>query len=609
VRAYRFALVLLLCVVACVGGGVSATAAVAYGDANQVSDPAAWSNLSNEDQNALLEFLSRGTPAESMHYATTADEQVKAQALEDAYNASRPDDAKAALTADAGAAAQQAKFVPSLDAIHSFIAWPIAENPVTALITLDVLLIANDATYVMRMADHDIPNPLPAGAWTTASYRYFWHNGGSIYSPPAPQTLPAGVYAEHIGQNSFSSGDAWSDDDPYPRTAPPYPLSDGQRIYWDETHGNWDVDGHYLPQSFEYFLRVSPGDRPFHISERPRRATPSDSGPSAPWGAPPDPNSNLDGSYGDPGFGDLRNWACHVLGHGCPDPYQDYHMTPDCSGLTYEGCASALRDAGFTGKIDEEHLTSDDAYMEGAPGKVTTTRPGPNFSIVEDREFEIFINPDPMPSATPTEQSIAAQLKAANPDVVTDDIALTLARQCVRSATAGAKPTSDCLNLPIFVTGDDAGTPARSDIAALAGHPQWFELNHREDIPRKQWWKKSPPPADGCVKDVGDNMTFPECHEFPFWSTLQAYGGTLQTAVPQIQWAPRIENGRQGTVLRQFYSSNSAGGSVQFAGCSVPGQSQYDTTPARGSAFLNLPLPPAIPFASTGICNRAARGL
>jgi hypothetical protein len=123
-----------------------------------------------------------------------------------------------------------------------------------------------------------------------------------------------------------------------------------------------------------------------------------------------------------------------------------------------------------------------------------------------------------------------------------------------------------------------------------------------------QWWKKlSPPP--GCVDGDGNTMTDPQCDEFPFWSTLQAYGGTLQTAVPRVLWTPQIENNRQGQALLQFYGTNTPGPTLQFAGCNVAVQSQSDTVPALSSTFLNLPLPPGTPIRSTGICNRAARGL
>jgi hypothetical protein len=600
-------LALLVCTFACVASGVQAqTALGAYGDHEQATDPAAWSNLSTEDQNALMDFLSRGTPAESAHFAATPDEQAKAQELEDAYSASRSEEAKAALTGDEGAAAQRGNFVPPLDAIHAYIPWPILVSPETALFTFDVLLVYHDIKYALHMGDRDIPDPPPAGTWSTTSYQFSWHSGGAIYSVPAPQNLPPGVYAQHVGP--FSSNEAWSDDDPNPRNVPPYPFGGGDRFYWDETHGNYATDGQYLPDSVEYFVRVQPGEAPFAVTERPRPATSDDGGPTVPWAPPSDPRGSLAQGYGAKNLSDFRKWVCHVLGLGCPDPYVGYHVTPDCAGMTYDACVSALRDVGFMGKVDEEHLTVDDAYIEGQAGRVTTTRPGPNLSIVEDREFEVFINPDPLPLLSATEQNIASSLQTANPDVVTEDNKRTIARSCVRRAANAGRPTSDCLSLPIFITGNDAGTPARNDIAGLAVHPQWFALNRRSRPPHVQWWKKlSPPP--GCVDGDGNTMTDPQCDEFPFWSTLQAYGGTLQTAVPRVLWTPQIENNRQGQALLQFYGTNTPGPTLQFAGCNVAVQSQSDTVPALSSTFLNLPLPPGTPIRSTGICNRAARGL
>lgn len=467
---------------------------------------------------------------------------------------------------------------------------------------LTVAVVAYDITYLMKFGDRDIP-PSPPGTWATTGYRYQWFGGGAVYSPPAPQNLPAGLYASHDG--TWSSGWAWSDDDPYPRNAPPYPFEwDGERYYWEETHGNWDVTGKFLPRSIEYFVRIQPGDRPFSVLERPRQAGPGETGLVVPWNAPTDARGALSSGYGDKHLSDFREWVCHVLGNGCPDPYVGYHMTPDCSSMMYENCLAELRNAGFTGRINQVQLDADDAYMAGQGGRVTTTRPGPNLSIVENREFDVFINPDPMPAPSAAEQSVADALQAKNASVITADNKLTIARHCVRFALAASRATGDCSGLPIFVTGYDAVTPAVNDRAALARNPSWFALNRRTPPARKNWHAGRATPDPGCVQGVGDNMTDPQCDEFPFWSTLQAYGGTLQTLVPGIRWTPRIENGRQGAALSQFYSANGAGPSFGFAGCNVQAQSTSSTTPTVASTFLNVPLPPGTPIPSLGICNR-----
>jgi hypothetical protein len=140
-----------------------------------------------------------------------------------------------------------------------------------------------------------------------------------MYSPPAPQNLPAGVYLYHDGNLSYS--EAFSDDDPAPRNAPPAPL-EGDRYPWVETHGNWDVDGQFHSSFNDYFVRLEPGDPGTTIDQPPRPATPQDDGRVVPWSPPADPASNLASAYGSGPLHGFRKWVCHVLGHGCADPFR-----------------------------------------------------------------------------------------------------------------------------------------------------------------------------------------------------------------------------------------------------------------------------------------------
>jgi hypothetical protein len=88
--------------------------ALAYKPQSRTADPSAWGELSTADQNAVLEYVSRGTPGEAAHYATTPTELAEVQALEDAAAAAREAAPLADLVAGSGAAAQGAKFLPSL---------------------------------------------------------------------------------------------------------------------------------------------------------------------------------------------------------------------------------------------------------------------------------------------------------------------------------------------------------------------------------------------------------------------------------------------------------------------------------------------------------------
>lgn len=127
-------------------------------------------------------------------------------------------------------------------------------------------------------------------------------------------------------------------------------------------------------------------------------------------------------------------------------------------------------------------------------------------------------------------------------------------------------------------------------------------LNRRESITRTGWYTNRSEPAPGCALATKPQQAS-QCDEFPFWSTLQAYGGTLNFGtLPGIRWVRDVENRRQGAVLAQFYSANQNG---EFKGCSIAPQMSTEVVPRSESTFLNVPVPPGtLPVKSTGICNK-----
>jgi hypothetical protein len=111
----RWAVILVLTIgLASLALGVAAMPALAYKPQSRTADPSAWGELSTADQNAVLEYVSRGTPGEATHYATTPTELAEVQALEDAAAAAREAAPLADLVAGSGAAAQGAKLLPGL---------------------------------------------------------------------------------------------------------------------------------------------------------------------------------------------------------------------------------------------------------------------------------------------------------------------------------------------------------------------------------------------------------------------------------------------------------------------------------------------------------------
>jgi hypothetical protein len=92
------------------------------------------------------------------------------------------------------------------------------------------------------------------------------------------------------------------------------------------------------------------------------------------------------------------------------------------------------------------------------------------------------------------------------------------------------------------------------------------------------------------------------CDEFPFWKTSQAYGGSLNGGViPGIRWAPSSQQGRQGAILTQFFSSRLPTPALPFKGCSIDEQPASTTVPLAAASFATIGVPYGI--ASTSACN------
>jgi hypothetical protein len=201
--------------------------------------------------------------------------------------------------AGSGAAAQGAKFLPSLAELAP---WNIAAGAGAAF-GIGFLIGDTANRYWLHIGGVGLTNTAPAGAWATSGYHVQWLPAVCIYDPPAPQDTPAGLYLYHDG--NWSYGWSFSDDDPHPRDVPPAPM-EGYRYPWLETHGNFDADGNYLATSNEYFVRLEPGDPGTTIDQPPRPATPQDDGRVIPWSPPADPASDLASAYGS---GPLHGFA------------------------------------------------------------------------------------------------------------------------------------------------------------------------------------------------------------------------------------------------------------------------------------------------------------
>jgi hypothetical protein len=418
---------------------------------------------------------------------------------------------------------------------------------------------------------YDLPSPLPVGLVALSRYRgaVLWQTGinpatgaPSRCGEAAPATTPAFVssYSWHWNrcfEGYFNNQEVYSD-----------LTANGWKISLDGLlAGSWNLPG--APDSPDTFTVIP---QPLSRTDITQRLA-----------------DLLNSS--DEGYATLRRWLNSNLGGDEHNPKDDYYTTPTCSGVSVATCTSRLRAAGFTGTITTRTLSTADAVVEFAGGQVTDTAPTADQQIAEGTGFTLYVNPNKLPKMTATETSIADTLQTQNPDTVTDSNKKTLARTCVKYALAAAKPTANCTSMPMFVQGNDVPTIAVNEATALARNPAWFVLNRREAPTRTDtpWYYDQAEPAPGCLQSQKP-PTLSSCDEFPFWSTPQAFGGPLATAVPGIRWTPRSEQSKQGGHLNAFYNTK----------CNIP---LIETSGPVASSFLNMATAPGVPIPTLKICN------
>jgi hypothetical protein len=300
----------------------------------------------------------------------------------------------------------------------------------------------------------------------------------------------------------------------------------------------------------------------------------------------------------DPEYGDVGQWMCAVFGGACQNPKDAYPTTPDCVGETPTACEQDFRDAGFTGDITVTTVDADQVVMEQQAGRVTDTYPHAGDQIAAPRDVTIYANPDPMPAMTTADDALADTLEDQNPDTINDTNKKTIARTCRTLVQRASRPAGDCTSLPMFVVGRDALKPAQNDFSAILHHPEWVALNRRVDSTNTRWYRNQP----GCLDE--DRIPInAECDEYPYWSSMQAQDGPLNTATPQIVWTPSQENRLEGNALRKFYS-NDGPGTFPWRGCDIQARQLTDVVPTLESTYLVVPIPVSFAIKTTGICNR-----
>lgn len=212
--------------------------------------------------------------------------------------------------------------------------------------------------------------------------------------------------------------------------------------------------------------------------------------------------------------------------------------------------------------------------MEQGADEVTGTDPTAGTRLRTDSAITIYKNPATMPTMTATETLVANMLEQNNLNVDVDSETgksrvawKTVARECIRAANASGingLDGSDCGSLPIFVTGADASGPAKNDRQAIIGQPKWVLLHHWAAPAKSQWYRnKKVDTGPGCLDADNPKFADPQgtnCHEYPFWPTIQGYKGPLGPldggAIPRIMWTRGSQNQLQGRAFGHFLGTN-----------------------------------------------------
>jgi hypothetical protein len=166
----------------CLVCGCRCSGRVGLRQACSVADPGAWERLTASQQEAVLEVLSRDTPAEAAHYTTSAEAASEAEALSSAIEADAPEAGNLALQAGKGAAQMGARFIPGLAELA-----PIGLTIVGGLSA--GYLIGDVANrFLLHIGGYGLDHTPDPGFWAITAYYVSFHEGGPIYSPPLRRT-------------------------------------------------------------------------------------------------------------------------------------------------------------------------------------------------------------------------------------------------------------------------------------------------------------------------------------------------------------------------------------------------------------------------------------
>lgn len=199
--------------------------------------------------------------------------------------------------------------------------------------------------------------------------------------------------------------------------------------------------------------------------------------------------------------------------------------------------------------------------------------------------------PVTFPQPWPVDEIANSYMLQARGNTITQDDAITATGACLWWAARASLSRSACDRMPIFFTGADVNKATTHDAQQIFLHPEWVKLNYEARAAKadhdRDWYLRT----DYCADEPHEDSE--QCDEFPFYASEQ--GGPLARNPPvHLQYINGIDNVRQGGFYGNF---------IQSCGLRT-GTPQEGANATGGTAFLVIPLMPALHIPTFYLCNR-----
>jgi hypothetical protein len=129
----------------------------------------------------------------------------------------------------------------------------------------------------------------------------------------------------------------------------------------------------------------------------------------------------------------------------------------------------------------------------------------------------------------------------------------TAAKECLDLTAKADLPSKLCLELPIFMPGNDVKEPAENDAAAILERPSWVRLENESGAEKlsngelRSWYATYP-----CMGEAGVGD---QCDEYPFYASKQGGPPKEDKPQPRLQYVNGAQNELEGSQYSGFKSA------------------------------------------------------